>query len=193
MKDPKFTLHEWIAAIGIIILIFSLALISHFHKDEVLAVSGPPHHLLNDDIEVLIEGAVKHPQHYTLKKGARVKEVLEMAQPLPEADLSKIKWETKIRDGQTIVVPLATMITIFLEGEIENPGPLLVKKGCRFCDIHSLIQFKAEADSKPFLKKRKLKNNEVITVGKQKLKKKKDLIYECSIPTALQNPTAPST
>ena len=57
------------------------------------------------DIIVDVKGAVKKVQPYTMKSNQRVKDVLEKAGILPQADLSQINLAEKLIDQKLIYVP----------------------------------------------------------------------------------------
>jgi len=56
-------------------------------------------------IVVYVTGAVARPGLYTVGDAARVAEVVERAEPLPEADLARVQMAARLQDGQTVVVP----------------------------------------------------------------------------------------
>lgn len=56
-------------------------------------------------IQVYVIGAVEKPGVYRLPQEARAYEAVEMAKPLPVADLNHINLASKLGDGQALVVP----------------------------------------------------------------------------------------
>lgn len=61
---------------------------------------------LKDPILVLtISGAVKTPGEYQLKRGTSIGDAVQKAEPLEEADLSRLRLEAPIRAKQKINVP----------------------------------------------------------------------------------------
>lgn len=56
-------------------------------------------------VTVDIAGAVWRPGVYTFKAGARVKDVVDKASPLSNANLELLNLASTLRDGQKIVVP----------------------------------------------------------------------------------------
>jgi len=60
---------------------------------------------LDASIFVEVKGAVKHPGVFEVPKDARVKNVLEMAQPDADADLLTVNQSMKLADEMVIYVP----------------------------------------------------------------------------------------
>ncbi|MCG1008899.1 helix-hairpin-helix domain-containing protein [Salinicoccus sp. ID82-1] len=75
--------------------------------------------VLVENIFVEVKGAVKHPGVFELPPDARVKNVLEMAQLEPEADLLTVNQSMKLVDEMVIHVPKVGEET----AAIEAPGP----------------------------------------------------------------------
>ncbi|GAW92392.1 helix-hairpin-helix domain-containing protein [Calderihabitans maritimus] len=57
------------------------------------------------EIQVHVIGAVRNPGVYVMGPSSRVKDAVEKAVPLPDADLDQLNLAAKIKDGQQIVVP----------------------------------------------------------------------------------------
>ncbi|MCM8747098.1 ComEA family DNA-binding protein [Thermomicrobium sp. CFH 73360] len=57
-------------------------------------------------IIVYVTGAVERPGLYTVPSDARVAQAVELAGPRVEADLAKIPMAERLRDGQTVEVPV---------------------------------------------------------------------------------------
>ena len=120
-----------------------------------------------------IKGAITHSGIHELKRGARLKDLLALAVPASDADLKKLKVNSKLRDGQVIKVPTLEWITVHLKGAIEQEGPLKVLKGTKMEDLIEQVAFLPEADRAKLKKKRLLKNDEVIQVALKKVAKPK--------------------
>jgi hypothetical protein len=100
-------LHEWLAVLSLLLILLLLT---------VLAMRQPPipdldvasenaHYMCSPKIEIAIEGAVEYPGTYVIKRNATLQEALDLAKPFPEANLSKFKKQSKLRDGRVIKVP----------------------------------------------------------------------------------------
>lgn len=95
--------HEWLAIIAFVGWLITLVIITNA-SNQLSSHLGTPHQVTSGEIEVFIEGAVARPGTYRLKKGALLKEVLTLAKPTPDADLRRLKPESKLRDGRIIKV-----------------------------------------------------------------------------------------
>lgn len=58
------------------------------------------------ELLVHVAGAVASPGVYQLRSGSRVIDAVNMAGPLPEANLNALKLASPVADGQSILVPL---------------------------------------------------------------------------------------
>ncbi len=57
-------------------------------------------------IVVYVTGAVERPGLYSVPSDARVAQVVELAGPRSEADLARMPMAERLRDGQTVEVPV---------------------------------------------------------------------------------------
>lgn len=168
-NSKKMPLHEWLAVLVIILAMILLTVVALFNQNDSLPEhTGQPHFIAPQEIEITVEGAVENPGIHQLKKGARVKDALLAAKTLPEADISKLKLESKLRDGRVIKVPYKAMITIYLQGAVEVEGVLKVKKGTRLNELVNIAVFSPLADLSALNKKRRLKDGETIHVPERK-------------------------
>ena len=107
-------------------------------------------------IQVSVVGAVANQGIYHLPLKASLKELMDQAQPLANADLSELKWRRKLQNGQTIVVPEKKPITIYLEGAVKQPGPYQTLSGTRLQELADHLEVLPEADLKAIRKRRGL-------------------------------------
>jgi DNA uptake protein ComE-like DNA-binding protein len=162
---PALMVHEWLAITTIIGFLGMLTTISIVRTTPPLTPDKEHAHLIvNPFIKISIEGAVEHPGSYNFKKGARVKDALAEAKPLPEADLKRINLEAKLRKGQIIHLPKIELLTIYIQGAVDKPGALQVPKGTRLIDLIKTVSFPKNAVLEPLQKKRRLRDNEVIHI-----------------------------
>lgn len=171
--DRALPLHEWLIIFLLIALMSMIVLVTTWKGLPArTVVLGEPHHLISPTIDVQVEGAVEKPGLLTLKRGSCLQDALLMTSPLPEADLKGLKLKKALRDGQVIRVPRKRLITIFLEGAVQNPGPLQVWEGTKREELLTQIAFLPEADLKSLKKKQKLNDQEIVIVTLRKTKKK---------------------
>lgn len=103
-ESPSLPVHEWIAVLLIVVMLSVLVSVVTYssvsHIDDEI---GLPHHIM-PEIQVTVEGAVEKPGSYQVKRGTTLQEVLDLAKPLHDADLSRLKPEKKVRSGQVIKI-----------------------------------------------------------------------------------------
>jgi hypothetical protein len=99
---------EWLVIIAIIAIMFLLTGVSWLSDRHMIAFnSHSPHHLISQEIDVFVEGAVERSGAFKMQRGSTVQDVIALANPLPEANLNKLKMKSKLRHGQRIRVPIA--------------------------------------------------------------------------------------
>lgn len=98
---------EWLvisAVIMVMVLLTGVSVLSDQHMTSPR--TDPPHHLISQEIEVFVEGAVEHPGAFKIKRGALVEDLIALSNPRPEANLGKLKMKSKLRNGQRVRVPV---------------------------------------------------------------------------------------
>lgn len=168
----KLPLHEWIIITLLMAIMAMLAILVIMNRSKAEPLTMQPHEVVSSNLYVSIQGAVSKPGNYTLKKGATVRDLVELAELCPEADQTQIKWKNRLREGQIVKIPTRKMITIYLTGAVTHPGPLNVLSGTRLEELSKQITFLPEADVKKLNKKRYLKDQEVVEVLSKKSSKK---------------------
>lgn len=186
MSSPKLPFHEWIIIFLIIVLMLSLAVVTHLRDQDPLPETGHAFSLYSDTYKVTISGAVSKPDTYILKKGATLKVLLDLAEPLPNADLSKVNLKRKLKDEETFYIPSKKLITVYLEGAVANQGPLHLYEGSSLQDLLQNVEFLPNADKRSLKKKRILKDEEIVVIpaktpSKRKTSKKSEVGSQDSV------------
>jgi hypothetical protein len=164
-EKPFLDVHEWLAVVIISGFLGMLTFLSWISAESpILAATELPLHVLDPFIHVNVKGAVGSPGKIKVKKGSTIQEVLELAQVLPEANLKSLKLNRKVRSGQTLNVPTVEMITIHIEGAVNNPGPMTVPKGMMLYQIIQKIESEEGIELPHLKKKRKVRDQETIRV-----------------------------
>lgn len=167
-QAPQLYVHEWLAValIAGFLLLLTLIVIcrrgdTHLFEEKE---NSKLHYLKPQTIDLYIDGAVAKPGSYQVKIGTLTRDVIAMAEPLPEADLRKIRPTSKARNGQSYTVATRPTITILISGSVKSEGSLTIPKGTRLCELTRYVQFKANADLEKINRKRYLKDNESIFI-----------------------------
>lgn len=173
MMQPKLPLYEWVIVLLFCSILLLLSFFSVFGSSsrqivpETLSKSS-----IFLDLQVSIEGAVAQPGTYELPLKSSVEDLLKIAQPLPIADLSRLNKHRKLIDGQVVRIPEKKWITIYLEGEVENPGAFQLLSGTRCYELIDQLDFKPEADKNHLKRMRRyLKEGETVKIIKKKERK----------------------
>jgi hypothetical protein len=165
-ERPSLHVHEWLAVMAVIGLIGCLTAISWWNGHNPSTFEkGPPQFIAAQEIEINIQGAVVNPGRRLVKKGMTVREALAQAGLLAEADLQKVNLDAKVRRNQTIKVPKQATVTVYVEGAVLLPGPVVLPKGAKLQDLIDKLRFQDSADVEPLRKKRRLKEGETIVIS----------------------------
>jgi hypothetical protein len=170
-KEAHLPFQEWVIIFLISLIMISLSIITFALNDRPMPNHIDEHILYSSEITVFIDGAVSNPGSYKLKKGDTIRELLLIVKPLPDANLSRIKISTRLKNKQKIHVPSNSMITINIEGAVINPGKYRVPKGTKLVDLIDYAEFYPNSDLTALKKKRTLKNEELIYISYSKNKK----------------------
>jgi hypothetical protein len=105
---PQLPPHEWAAVIFIISIFLILTLNSLINGEKPLEIdeSATASEPL---IEITLAGALKYPGTYQVEKGTPLIDAINQAEPLPNADLKKIKNTSQITRSRKIVIKEARM------------------------------------------------------------------------------------
>ncbi len=130
MTESKLATHERLAALLIGSCFLLLTLHTFFLSHSPTPGNITPH----TNIEVTINGAVSAAGDYELPTGTILSDLLEQAQPTRDADLSRLRTQRKLKNGEEITIPTQKKLTIYLNGE-----PVQIPKGTRLCDLRLWI------------------------------------------------------
>lgn len=159
-KDGFLKVHEWLAVsltIGAVVLV---CVISFFND-----VGGGGREKIGwEGLEVHVMGAVSKPGSYQMEKGAKMSELLALAEPLVEADLRRINREASLRTGQVVHIPARQQITVYLDGAVKAPGALTIGRGTPLSALAERDLFHRDADPKALQRKRPLQDQEVVYI-----------------------------
>lgn len=158
--------HEWLAVALMLLGICGFAGFSYNHYSESLPVACEKvlAAVEKETIEVVVEGAIKHPGTHVLPRDSCLGAVLSQVEPLPEADLRGFRKNQKLRDGQTVRIPERPLITVYLTGAVETPGAKQVRQGASLSSLPQLCALHPQADTKNLRRKRALVDEEHIHV-----------------------------
>lgn len=88
-------------------------------------------------IRVQIEGEVKNPGDYILKRRSRYFDLIQKAGGLTsQADKSRVQKNYFLKEGQVFfVAPKTEWIKVKIEGAIQKPGLYKIKKGTQYFEL----------------------------------------------------------
>lgn len=173
--NTRLTLTEWTGVLFLSGIFLTFTLITYSQESLwQIEDSKTSQFLYNQTIEVYVEGAVASAGRYEMKKGDRLEKLLMLAKPTKEADLRKLKLHSKLRQGQSIRVPVKEMITIYVEGEVKTNGAYLIPKGTKRNEVAQFLDLLPEVEMQPLKGSKLLKDGEKIVVSVNKIESKKN-------------------
>ncbi|GAB4226137.1 MAG: hypothetical protein Tsb0021_01900 [Chlamydiales bacterium] len=167
METAKLSYHEWALGVTYVSLLFVIGWISYSQ-----AFKGPPITAI-PKIHVAVQGEVQYPGNYELPLHSSIDDLLHLAKPRRNADLTAFHLSDPLKDGQLLQVS-PKMIRIFVKGAVNEEQELLVPKGTSLKDVHDFVLFNSEADVPKMNKKRKLRDQEIVIVPLKQKKKSRD-------------------
>lgn len=152
--SPYLKTREWIIVILYCGILAAITLVS-----QVLVPRERPeliyeHQIKSPFIEVSIAGAVEFPGIYSLPKGSITSDLIKKAKPLPNADLTKLKWTARLLPGKHVRIPFIEMVTVRIEGEVVEPITIKTEKGTELKQLFDIVAFTDFADKTSLMKKK---------------------------------------
>lgn len=106
MSSSKLYPYEWFIVLLFVGTITLISLYSWVNSErESKKEYGDSVWLESSLITIKIDGAVRFPGDYQVRRGSKLEEVLSQASPLEEADLSQLKKKKITRSRQKFHVP----------------------------------------------------------------------------------------
>jgi len=117
----------------------------------------------SEQICITVVGAVESTE-ITVAQGTRVEQVLAKVQMKGEVDLDRLYGMRRLFKAETIVVPYRKGLTLFVEGEVEEPKVIVVDENASASDILAQVDLTENADIRRFLRRRRFRTGTVIQV-----------------------------
>lgn len=160
--------HEWLAVGLVLATVGGFTCFSWNHYSESLPIDiaqeWSEQELHEEKIEVEIEGAVEHPGAYLVESGARLGTLLDLAKPLPEADLHAMRRNQKLRHHQHVHIDERPWITIYLSGAVKQAGAHRIREGTLLLLLPEVCPLHPQAELKGLKSKRRLVDQEHIHI-----------------------------
>lgn len=166
-EPPHLPLRDCLAAATIAGILVVLTASSFFKAYPSLPHYQPdPNNLPTPtkQVQVLVTGCVEFPGSHWVEPGTALAEVFERAQPTAEADLRRYKKDTVIKRPRKIHIRPINTIKVFVDGAVDLPTTLELRKGTRLEEIIEKLHFTENADIDKLKRKRCLKDGESIWV-----------------------------
>lgn len=161
---------EWLAVAIFVVSITLLTLITHFKGQSEVDFSYDQSFAPQvRAIEVIVKGAVQFPGVYRLSNEMKVVEILALSEVSEEADMKKIRLESRLRKNRILSVPFKEMITVYITGAVKSGGSVKIEKGSTVSDALKMVELDEQADVDAIKRGKRMKENELIEVPFRKV------------------------
>lgn len=167
--QPEITISERLALVTIFSIAAAIIFITQFsnrnNSKEIHRLSLDRHLL-----EVFVKGDVAYPGIYRLPSEMTLRDILDIAQVQPTADLRRYNLNKLVRRGQLIKIPKKETVQIHITGAVKRSETLMLPKGTSLQEVIPLIAHQAlpNANLEALKRKRKLKDGETIEIKRQR-------------------------
>jgi len=157
---------EWVLAVSLLLLIASFVLIAKINAHRASTAIDAAS-LVQEEILITVDGAVKKPGQYKINSGTTVEQALRKARLLPESNLETLPLKAIIEGPIHLRVEAYKEIKVSVAGAIANPVELELPLGSRICDLKSKVIFTDETEKAFFRRRKLLKYGDKIEVPKK--------------------------
>ncbi len=162
--SSKLSPNEWMVVLATTGLLLTLTLTTFLHRIPPTANAPLPQ--VERHITVHISGAVAQAGSYTLKAGARMSELLELARPLDGAILPK--GNRRLSNELTVEILEAKTITVWVEGAVLHSRFYTMKQGSRVGDLLKEVELAPDAVTYSLRKRTPLADRQTLVIPHRK-------------------------
>jgi hypothetical protein len=139
----------------------------------VLCDNRPYADCRSEKITVHIVGAVEEA-HLQVNEGATLEDLFLLANLHSDADISELDGVRRLTNGEVIVVPCKGQTTVYVTGAVEEAKVVIVSKDGGPNSVLQSVKVRNNADTRSFLRRKRVKNGEVIEIKAKKQVKSDD-------------------
>jgi hypothetical protein len=141
-------------------LLIGLSLVVLFDHRPLVQLGG-------EYISVHVVGAVDETQ-LQVKEGTTLEDLLSSIRVRPDADLSELDSVRRLIDGEVIVVPFEGKKTVYVTGAVEEAKVVTIPCDAGVAAILQSVNVRNNADVRSFLRRKRVKNGEIIEIRAKK-------------------------
>lgn len=121
----------------------------------------------SEKVTVHVVGAVEEA-HVQVKEGTTIEDLFQLVQMHSDADISELDSERRLTNGEVIVVPHQGQTTVYVIGAVEEAKVVAVPAGAGPKAVLQSVKIRKNADTSSFLRRKRVKNGEVIEIKAKK-------------------------
>lgn len=149
-KPPAcLCLKEKLAVSCLLLLLATFAACSYANKHKKLTQ-------IQKTIHITCLGACVGQKELEFPHGMQVSDLLARVKLTPEADLSKLVLEQRLKNGGYFIVPTKGKMTLYITGAVKEPGIIYLPEGLRFNQLKQYLALADDADIGIFHRRRRL-------------------------------------
>lgn len=142
-------LQEKLAVSCLLLLLSTFAACSFASKHQKCAK-------IEKTIHITCLGACVGQNELELASGVQVSDLLARVKLTPEADISKLVLEQRLKSEGHFIIPTKGKMTVFISGAVKQPGIIYLPEGLRFNQLKEYLALADDADIGVFHRRRRL-------------------------------------
>jgi hypothetical protein len=139
----------------------------------VLCDNRPYADFRSEKITVHIVGAVEEA-HLQVNDGATLEDLFLLVKLHSDADISELDGVRRLTNGEVIVIPGKGQTTVYVTGAVEEAKVVIVPQDGGPNSVLQSVKVRNNADTRSFLRRKRVKNGEVIEIKAKKQAKSDD-------------------
>ena len=143
----------------------------------VLCDTRPLSDISGEKITVHIVGAVDE-FHVQVSEGATVQDVIKLVQVHSDADTAELDGARRLTHGEVVVVPSKGQTSVYVTGAVEEPKVVVIPDNGGPKEVLQSVKLRKDADARSFLRRKRVKNGEVIEIKVKKQPKSRRLAVQ---------------
>lgn len=142
-------LKEKLAVCCLLLLLATFAACSYANKHQKLTQT-------QKTIHITCLGACVDQNALELPHGTQVADLLARVKLTPEADISKLVLEQRLKNEGHFIIPTKGKMTLYITGAVKEPGIIYLPEGLRFNQLKQYLALADDADIGIFHRRRRL-------------------------------------
>lgn len=147
--NSQLTLKEKLAVLAMLLLLATLAASAYAKKHSQYKATPK-------NIHVTCLGACVEAKSLEFSQGSCLADLVNKISLHDDADLGKMALESRLKDGQVVIIPKKGGMSLYVTGAVDEPRVLFVPEGLHFNQLKQYITLADDADLAIFHRRRRV-------------------------------------